>query len=884
MELASKYDPRAIEEKWYQFWLDKKLFHSEPDNRVPYTVVIPPPNVTGVLHMGHMLNNTIQDVLVRRARMQGKNACWVPGTDHASISTEAKVVKMLAERGINKRDLTRDEYLKYAWEWKEKYGGIILKQLRKLGASCDWDRTAFTMDDIRYESVIRVFVDLYNKGLIYRGVRMVNWDPQALTAVSDEEVIYKESHGKLFYLRYFVEGEDKYIVVATTRPETIMGDTAVCVHPEDERYSWLKGKRVVVPGVGHVVPIIMDEYVDREFGTGALKITPAHDINDYNLGMKYNLESIDIFADNGTLNEHGGKYAGMDRFACRKQIVKDLDEAGLIEKIEDYTNKVGHRERTDAVIEPKLSAQWFLKMEGLAKRALEVVEDDTIRFHPAKFKNTYRHWLENIKDWCISRQLWWGHRIPAWYLEVDGRVETVVALNEEEARKVAAEKYGYTGALRQDEDVLDTWFSSWLWPISLFDGIRNPDNPEIKYYYPTADLITAPDIIFFWVARMIMAGEEYRKDVPFHNVYFTGIVRDKLGRKMSKSLGNSPDPIELIEKYGADGVRMGMLLTAPAGNDLPFDESICEQGRNFSNKLWNALRLVSGWQIGDEQQSPENAVAVQWMEQRMAQMLDEIERDFDQYRLSEALMATYKLAWDDFCSWYLEMVKPAYGTPIDRETYEATLSIFSRLMLMLHPFMPFVTEEIWHALQTMGKDDEKAAFFNANYSIMNQHMPTSVYYDQRLLDEFDTAREVIAGVRNIRNTRNLSPKEALEVSYIASDERFRIDRFEGIIRKLGNVSAVKVITEKPAGALSFMIGTTECFVPMSQNVNKEEELKKLQEDLKYAEGFLNSVLKKLSNEKFVNGAPAAVIEKERNKQRDAETKIAALKAQIAALA
>ena len=884
MELASKYDPRAIEEKWYQFWLDKKLFHSEPDNRVPYTVVIPPPNVTGILHMGHMLNNTIQDVLVRRARMQGKNACWVPGTDHASISTEAKVVKMLAERGIDKRSLSRDEYMKYAWEWKEKYGGIILQQLRKLGASCDWDRTSFTMDDIRYESVIRVFVDLYNKGLIYRGVRMVNWDPQALTAVSDEEVIYKESHGKLFYLRYFVEGEDKYIVVATTRPETIMGDTAVCVHPEDERYSWLKGKRVIVPGVGRVVPIIMDEYVDREFGTGALKITPAHDINDYNLGMKYNLESIDIFNDNGTLNEHGGKYAGMDRFACRKQIVKDLEEAGLIEKIEDYTNKVGHSERTDAVIEPKLSAQWFLKMEGLAKKALEVVEDDTIRFHPAKFKNTYRHWLENIKDWCISRQLWWGQRIPAWYIEKDGRVETIVALNEEEARKVAAEKYGYTGALRQDEDVLDTWFSSWLWPISLFDGIRNPDNPEINYYYPTADLITAPDIIFFWVARMIMAGEEYRKDVPFHNVYFTGIVRDKLGRKMSKSLGNSPDPIELIEKYGADGVRMGMLLTAPAGNDLPFDESICEQGRNFSNKLWNALRLVSGWQIGDEQQSQENAVAVQWMEQRMAQMLEEIEHDFDQYRLSEALMATYKLAWDDFCSWYLEMVKPAYGTPIDRETYEATLSIFSRLMLMLHPFMPFVTEEIWHALQTMGKDDEKAAFINANYSIMNQHMPTSVYYDQRLLDEFDTAREVIAGVRNIRNTRNLSPKEALEVSFLAADDRYRFARFNGIVQKLANVSAISEVKEKPAGALSFMVGTMECFVPMPDNVNKDEELKKLQEDLKYAEGFLNSVLKKLSNEKFVNGAPAAVIEKERNKQRDAETKIAALKAQIAALA
>ena len=884
MELASKYDPRQIEEKWYQFWLDKKLFHSEPDHRVPYTIVIPPPNVTGVLHMGHMLNNTIQDVLIRRARMQGKNACWVPGTDHASISTEAKVVKMLADRGINKRDLSRDEYLKYAWEWKEKYGGIILQQLRKLGASCDWDRTSFTMDDIRYESVIRVFVDLYNKGLIYRGVRMVNWDPQALTAVSDEEVIYKESHGKLFYLKYYVEGEDKYIVVATTRPETIMGDTAVCVHPEDERYQWLKGKRVIVPGVGRVVPIIMDEYVDREFGTGALKITPAHDINDYNLGMKYGLESIDIFNDNGTLNDNGGRYAGMDRFACRKAIMKDLEEAGLVEKIEDYTNKVGHSERTDAVIEPKLSAQWFLKMEDLAKKALEVVEDDTIRFHPAKFKNTYRHWLENIKDWCISRQLWWGHRIPAWYLDVNGRVETVVALNEEEAKKIAAEKYNYTGELRQDEDVLDTWFSSWLWPISLFDGIRNPDNEEIKYYYPTADLITAPDIIFFWVARMIMAGEAYRNDVPFRNVYFTGIVRDKLGRKMSKSLGNSPDPIELIEKYGADGVRMGMLLTAPAGNDLPFDESICEQGRNFSNKLWNALRLISGWQINSESGiQNSNEVAVQWMEQRMAQVIEEIEKDFDQYRLSEALMATYKLAWDDFCSWYLEMVKPAYGTPIDRETYDATVSIFSRLMLLLHPYMPFVTEEIWHALQTIGVDDEKASFINANYSIMNQHMPTSVFYDQRLLDEFDTAREVIAGVRNIRNTRNLSPKEALEVSFIAADDRYRFANFNGIVRKLANVSDIKEVKEKPAGALSFMVGTMECFVPMPENVNKDEELKKLQEELKYTEGFLASVLKKLSNEKFVNGAPAAVIEKERNKQRDAETKIAALKAQIAAL-
>ena len=880
MELASKYDPRAIEDKWYQFWLDKKLFHSEPDHRVPYTVVIPPPNVTGVLHMGHMLNNTIQDVLVRRARMQGKNACWVPGTDHASIATEAKVVKMLAEKGIDKRSLSRDEFLKHAWEWKEQYGGIILKQLRKLGASCDWDRTAFTMDDIRYESVMRVFVDLYNKGLIYRGVRMVNWDPQALTAVSDEEVIYKESHGKLFYLRYYVEGEDKYIVVATTRPETIMGDTAVCVHPEDERYQWLKGKKVIVPGVGRVVPIIMDEYVDREFGTGALKITPAHDINDYNLGMKYGLESIDIFNDNGTLNKHGGKYVGMDRFTCRKQIVKDLEEAGLIEKIEDYTNKVGHSERTDAVIEPKLSAQWFLKMDDMAKKALEVVENDTIKFHPAKFKNTYRHWLENIKDWCISRQLWWGHRIPAWYLDVNGKVETIVALNAEEAKKIAAEKYNFTGELRQDEDVLDTWFSSWLWPISLFDGIRNPDNEERKYYYPTADLITAPDIIFFWIARMIMAGEEFRDEIPFHNVYFTGIVRDKLGRKMSKQLGNSPDPIMLMEKYGADGVRMGMLLTAPAGNDLPFDEAICEQGRNFSNKMWNALRLVSGWQIGDLQQSKENATSVQWMEQRMAQVLEEIEKDFEQYRLSEALMTSYKLVWDDFCSWFLEMVKPAYGTPIDRETYDATVDIFSRLMLILHPFMPFVTEEIWHILQGFGKSDEQAAFINANYSIMNQHMPTSVFFDQRMLDEFDTAREVIAGVRNIRNTRNLSPKETLDVSYIAKDDRFQVSHFEGIIRKLANVGKVEAVNEKPAGALSFMIGTTECFVPMSQNVDKEAELKKLNEELKYAEGFLASVLKKLSNEKFVNGAPAAVIEKERNKQRDAETKIAALKAQI----
>ena len=919
MEIASKYDPRAIEEKWYQFWLDKKLFHSEPDNRVPYTVVIPPPNVTGVLHMGHMLNNTIQDVLVRRARMQGKNACWVPGTDHASIATEAKVAKQLSEQGIKKHDLTREQFLEHAWEWTHKHGGIILQQLRKLGASCDWDRTAFTMDDTRSESVTKVFVDLYNKGLIYRGLRMINWDPKALTALSTEEVEYKEERSKLYYLKYYLadtvpsgltagEGEiihkdekGYYAVVATTRPETIMGDTAMCINPKDPKNQWLRGHRVIVPLVGREVPVIEDRYVDIEFGTGCLKVTPAHDINDYNLGKTHNLDTIDIFNADGTISEQSPLYVGMDRFACRKQIAKDLEAAGLMEKVEDYTNKVGYSQRNpDTAIEPRLSLQWFLKMQHFADIALPPVMNDEIKFYPEKYKNTYRQWLENIQDWCISRQLWWGHRIPAWYIEVDGKEEIVVAVNEEEARKIAKEKYNYTGEMRQDEDALDTWFSSWLWPISLFDGINNPGNKEINYYYPTVDLITAPDIIFFWVARMIMAGEEYLHKVPFRSVYFTGVVRDKLGRKMSKSLGNSPDPIKLMEEYGADGVRMGMLLTAPAGNDILFDEKICEQGRNFSNKMWNALRLVSGWQVGDLQQSKENEVSIQWMEQRMAQVIEEIEKDFDQYRLSEALMATYKLIWDDFCSWYLEMVKPAYGTPIDRETYDATLNIFSRLMLLMHPFMPFVTEEIWHTLQGIGKSEEQQQFINANYSIMNQHLPTSVFFDQRMLDEFDTAREVIAGVRNIRNTRNLSPKESLEVSFIAADERYRFDHFYGIVRKLANVSAINEIKEnpegelssaekqsneakKPAGALSFMVGTMECFVPMPENVNKDEELKKLQEDLKYAEGFLNSVLKKLSNEKFVNGAPAAVIEKERNKQRDAETKIAALKAQIASL-
>lgn len=887
MDIASKYDPHAVEEKWYAYWLEKKLFHSEPDHRVPYTVVIPPPNVTGVLHMGHMLNNTIQDVLVRRARMQGKNACWVPGTDHASIATEAKVVNMLKEKGIDKRDLSREEFMEHAWQWKEEHGGIILKQLRKLGASCDWDRTAFTMDEVRYESVIRVFVDLYNKGLIYRGVRIVNWDPKALTAVSDEEVIYKESHSKLYYLRYYLENSDKYIVVATTRPETILGDSAVCVHPDDERYQHLKGQRVVVPGVGRVVPIIMDEYVDREFGTGALKITPAHDINDYNLGMKYHLETIDIFNDNGTLNGAVSKnpnpteqstaqrYNGMDRFACRKQIVKDLEESNLIEKIEDYTNKVGHSERTDAVIEPKLSAQWFMRMGDVAQKALQVVEEGQIQFHPEKFKNIYRHWLENIKDWCISRQLWWGQRIPAYYLP---NGEVVVAATRDEAFALAQQQYpgvcSTDDDLRQDEDVLDTWFSSWLWPISLFDGIRHPDNEEIRYYYPTADLVTAPDIIFFWVARMIMAGEEYRHEVPFKHVYFTGIVRDKLGRKMSKSLGNSPDPIELMNKYGADGVRMGMLLTAPAGNDLPFDESICEQGRNFSNKIWNALRLVKGWDVSDQLHQPEECkLSIEWFEQRMASVIETVEHNFDQYRLSEALMATYKLVWDDFCSWYLEMIKPAYGTPIDMQTFQTTLDIFEKLMCMLHPFMPFVTEEVWHLLRV---------HFD-NESIMKCHYPTSVFYDQRTLDEFATAQEVIAGVRGLRNSKGLSPREALQLFiHIPADANFT-ERYYPIIRKVANVSSIEPTDQKVEGALSFLVGTIECFVPVSQNIDTEAELKKLNEELTYTQGFLASVMKKLSNEKFVNGAPEKVVAVERKKQSDAEQRIEALKAQIAAL-
>ncbi len=912
MEIASKYNPRAVEDKWYEFWLEKKLFHSEPDSRRPYTIVIPPPNVTGVLHMGHMLNNTIQDVLVRRARMMGKNACWVPGTDHASIATEAKVVKSLSEQGIKKHDLSREQFLEHAWEWTHKHGGIILQQLRKLGASCDWDRTAFTMDDTRSESVTKVFVDLYNKGLIYRGLRMINWDPKALTALSTEEVEYKEERSKLYYLKYYLKDLDElsdinslteqgniihhdekgyYAVVATTRPETIMGDTAMCVNPKDPKNQWLRGHRVIVPLVRREVPVIEDRYVDIEFGTGCLKVTPAHDVNDYNLGKTHNLETIDIFNADGTISEQSPLYVGMDRFACRKQIAKDLEAAGLMEKVEDYTNKVGYSQRNpDTAIEPRLSLQWFLKMKHFADIALPPVMNDEIKFYPEKYKNTYRQWLENIQDWCISRQLWWGHRIPAYYYpstDPDDTENFVVAETADKALELARQKTGnpnlQASDLCQDEDALDTWFSSWLWPISLFDGINNPGNEEINYYYPTADLITAPDIIFFWVARMIMAGEEYLHKVPFRNVYFTGVVRDKLGRKMSKSLGNSPDPIQLMEEYGADGVRMGMLLTAPAGNDILFDEKICEQGRNFSNKMWNAMRLVMGWQVGDEQQSQENAVAIQWMEQRMAQVIEEIEKDFDQYRLSEALMATYKLVWDDFCSWYLEMVKPAFGTPIDRETYDATISIFNRLILLLHPFMPFVTEEIWHVLQTIGKDEEKAAFINANFSIMNQHIPTSVFYDQRMLDDFVTAREVIAGVRNLRNSKGLPPKEPLEVVFVCADGKPMNSRFDGIIKKLGNVTDIRYANEKVEGAVSFMVGTTECFVPMSQHIDVEAEKKKLEDELKYAEGFLASVMKKLGNEKFVNGAPEKVVAVERQKKADAEQKIAALKAQIANL-
>ena len=881
MALASKYDPSSVEGKWYQYWLDNGFFRSVPDEREPYTVVIPPPNVTGVLHMGHMLNNTIQDILVRRARMTGRNACWVPGTDHASIATEAKVVARLAERGIRKSDLTREEFLRHAWEWKEEHGGIILKQLRRLGASCDWDRTAFTMDDIRSRSVIRVFCDLYRKGLIYRGVRMVNWDPAALTALSDEEVIYKEQQGKLYYLRYRIVGEDGYAIVATTRPETIMGDTAMCINPNDPKNQHLRGRRVIVPLVGREIPVIEDDYVDIEFGTGCLKVTPAHDVNDYMLGEKYNLPSIDIFNDNGTIAPAGELYVGMDRFAVREQIVRDLDAAGLLEKTEDYTNKVGFSERTNVPIEPKLSMQWFLKMDGLAKPALDAVMNDEIRFYPPKFKNTYRHWMENVKDWCISRQLWWGHRIPAYYAsptdgEASGNVSPVVILvaeTEEEARAQAAEHPMLKGrpfTLRQDEDCLDTWFSSWLWPIALFDGINHPGNDEMRYYYPTADLVTGPDIIFFWVARMIMAGYEYEGDKPFRNVYFTGIVRDKLGRKMSKSLGNSPDPLALIDQYGADGVRMGIMLAAPAGNDILFDESLCEQGRNFNNKIWNALRLVKSWEVSDAAEQPDAArIAIDWMEAKFCATIVELEDDFSRYRISEALMTAYKLFRDEFSAWYLEAVKPAYGQPIDAKTYRSTISLFEKLMLTLHPFMPFITEEVWQALADRQPGE----------SIMVTQQPRPEQTNDRLTADFEVVKSIVAGVRSIRLERNIPNKESLTLQVVTSDHN---EAYNPVIMKMCNVDTI-VRAPKDATAASFMVGTTEYAVPLGNTIDVAEEIQKMEAEIDYLEGFLRSVMKKLGNEKFVANAKPEVVAVERKKRADAESKLALLRENVAKL-
>lgn len=871
-DFPTKYNPKLIEEKWYEKWMNDNLFHSEPDDREPYCIVIPPPNVTGILHMGHMLNNTIQDVLVRRARMQGKNACWVPGTDHASIATEAKVVAKLKEEGIDKKNLTRDGFLSHAWMWKEKHGGIILEQLKKLGASCDWQRTRFTMEDALYESVIDVFIDLYNKGLIYRGIRMVNWDPKALTALSDEEVIFKEQNSKLYYLKYKIEGEDNFVVVATTRPETILGDTAVCVHPEDQRYYSLKGKNVIVPIANRIVPIIFDEYVDKEFGTGALKITPAHDINDYALGIKHKLDSIDIFNDNGTLNQFGLHYEGMDRFECRKKIVEDLKEEDLLFKEEDYVNKIGCSERTDAVIEPKLSLQWFLRMEDISKEALRVVEDDIIKFHPSKFKNTYRYWMENVKDWCISRQLWWGQRIPAYHLP---NKEFVVAKTKEEALSLANERFpneNYTlNDLKQDEDVLDTWFSSWLWPLSVFDGIRYPENKDIKYYYPTNDLITAPEILFFWVARMIIAGLEYRNEIPFKNVYLTGIVRDKQGRKMSKSLGNSPDPIELIEHYGADGVRVGMLMSSPAGNDLLFDQSYCEQGRNFSNKIWNALRLVRGWEIEDSPQPQHSKIAIEWFKAKLNETLIELEDDFAKYRLSESLMKVYKLIWDDFCSWYLEIIKPAYQKPIDRETYNQTILLFEDLMKVLHPYMPFLTEEIYHILKERKSNDY----------IMISQLPISYRKEGSIIDDFSFVQETIGAIRQVRNEKNIAQKIPLEVYIKVSDNDNK--SFDTIITKLCNLSVLEYISDKKDSTLSLMVRTREIFIPLSITINKEDEIKKLKEDLKYYQGFKQSVEKKLQNEKFINSAPEQIVFNERQKLSDSEQKILSLTQQLKAL-
>lgn len=871
MEIASKYDPSQLEERWYKFWDENGFFSSQPDDRQPYTIVIPPPNVTGVLHMGHMLNNTIQDILIRRKRMQGFNALWVPGTDHASIATETKVVGMLKERGINKTDLSREEFLKYAWEWKEKHGGIILKQLRKLGASCDWSRTRFTMDEALYDSVIEVFVDLYEKGLIYRGVRMVNWDPVALTAVSDEEVVYEEQQSKLYYLRYPIVGEtDKWVIIATTRPETILGDTAVCVNPLDERFKDLKGKKVLVPLINREIPIIFDEYVDMEFGTGCLKITPAHDINDYNIGIKHNLPSIDILNDNGTLNEKAQLYVGKDRFVVREEIIKDLQAAGYVVKIENYVNKIGLSERSHAPIEPKLSMQWFLKMKELAKPALELVENGTIKFHPDKFKNTYRYWMENVKDWCISRQLWWGQRIPVYYLP-DGKM--VVARSVEEALEKGRQldENITIDDLRQDEDVLDTWFSSWIWPISVFDGIRFPDNEEIKYYYPTNDLISAPDIIFFWIARMIMSGCEYRKEAPFHNVYITGIVRDKLGRKMSKSLGNSPDPIELIEKYGADGIRAGVLFTSPAGNDLPFDETLCEQGRNFSNKIWNAMRLVKGWNVDENKQQPNYAkVADEWLTAKINMTLINLDNMFNDYRISEALMTTYKLIWDDFCSSYLEIIKPPYGEAIDATTYKSAIDIFEKLMQMLHPFMPFVTEEIWHLLKERGE----------NESIMVSMMPSASTYNKQILDQFEVASNVIAAIRTMRLEKNIPQKQVLQLFVKKNNNEAKDETFDSVVCKLNNIETIQYIDEKIDGALSFIIGSTEFFVPIPSSIDVDAEIAKLTKELEYTKGFLVSVEKKLNNEKFVASAPEKVVAMERKKQEDALKKIAVIESQI----
>lgn len=876
MELASKYEPQAVEARWYKYWMDNKMFSSKPDGREPYTIVIPPPNVTGVLHMGHMLNNTIQDILVRRARMEGKNACWVPGTDHASIATEAKVVNKLAEQGLKKSDLTRDEFLKHAWDWTNEHGGIILKQLRKLGASCDWDRTAFTMDDKRSEGVIKVFCDLYNKGLIYRGVRMVNWDPKAQTALSDEEVIYKDEHSKLYYLRYMVvEEPGRYAIVATTRPETIMGDTAMCINPDDPKNQWLKGKHVIVPLVGREIPVIEDEYVDINFGTGCLKVTPAHDINDHALGLKHHLDTIDIFNDNGTISEAAGLYVGMDRMDVRKQIAKDLTEAGLMEKVEDYNNKVGFSERTNVPIEPKLSTQWFLSMKHFADLSLEPVMSDEIQFYPPKYKNIYRHWLENIKDWCISRQLWWGHRIPAYYFtDSEGKRDFVVAENAEKALAMAKQKNpSLTPAdLVQDDDCLDTWFSSWLWPISVFDGINNPDNEEINYYYPTSDLVTAPDIIFFWVARMIMAGYEYRGKLPFKHVYFTGIVRDKLGRKMSKSLGNSPDPIMLIDKYGADGVRMGMMLSAPAGNDILFDETLCEQGRNFNNKIWNAFRLVKGWEVCEGEQPEANAIAVNWFAAKLRQTNAEVDDLFNKYRISEALMTVYRLFWDEFSSWYLEMIKPAYGQPIDSATLDATLKFFETLLKMLHPFMPFITEELWQHIYER-KDGE---------SIMRDKLEVSpmTEADAKLLADIESVKLIVSGIRTVRNQKNIPTKDELNLQAVGSN---KYAAYNCIIAKMANVGAIDVVNEKDATAATFMVGTDEFAVPLGNMIDVEAEIAKQEAQLKHLEGFLAGIKKKLSNEKFVANAPEAVVAMERKKQKDSEEKIAALKDSLAAL-